>query len=105
MTSTSVLPAQSTIDRIFGTVIDPQTWRNLLYLFISFPLGLIYFVVTVVLLSVGAGLTVILVGVPILILAFTLVRGFVLAERALLRMLLDAVVPEPAPVRPACSTA
>jgi hypothetical protein len=99
MTSTSVLPAQSTIDRIFGTVIDPQTWRNLLYLFISFPLGLIYFVVTVVLLSVGAGLIVILVGVPILILAFTLVRGFVVAERALLRTLLDAVVPDPAPVR------
>jgi len=99
MTSTSVLPAQSTIDRIFGTVIDPQTWRNLLYLLLSFPLGLVYFVTVVVLLAVGSGLIVILVGVPILILTFALIRGFVAGERVLLRTLLGAVVPEPAPVR------
>jgi hypothetical protein len=99
MTSTSVMPAQSTIDRIFGTVLDPQTWRNLLYLLLSFPLGLIYFVTIVVLLSVGAGLIIILVGIPILILTFALIRAFVAGERLLLRKLLDAVVPEPAPVR------
>lgn len=99
MTSTSVMPVQSTIDRIFGTVIDPQTWRNLLYLVLSFPLGLAYFVTIVVLLSVGAGMIVILVGIPILIVAFTLVRAFVAAERVLLRTLLDAVVPSPAPVQ------
>ncbi|MGA3024902.1 MAG: sensor domain-containing protein [Bryobacteraceae bacterium] len=99
MTSTSVMPAQSTIDRIFGTVLDPQTWRNLLYLLLSFPLGLIYFVTIVVLLSVGAGLIIILVGIPILILTFALIRAFVAGERLLLQKLLDAVVPEPAPVR------
>jgi hypothetical protein len=99
MTETSVMPAQSTIDRIFGTVIDPQTWRNFLYLVLSFPLGLIYFVPVVVLLSVGAGLMVVLVGIPILILAFALIRAFVAGERLLLRKLLDAVVPDPAPVR------
>jgi hypothetical protein len=98
MTSTNVMPAQSTIDRIFGTVIDPQTWRNLLYLLLSFPLGLVYFVMVVTLLSVGVGLIVILVGVPILILTFALIRGFVAGERVLLRTLLGAVVPQPAPV-------
>ena len=100
MTSTSAMPAQqSTIDRIFGAVIDPQTWRNLLYLFISFPLGLIYFVTVVVLLSVGIGTMVIVVGIGLLILTFGLIRVYVAAERALLRMLLNAVVPEPLPVR------
>jgi hypothetical protein len=93
------MPAQSTIDRIFGTVIDPQTWRNLLYLLLSFPLGLVYFVTIVVLLSVGAGLTIILVGIPILILTFALVRVFVAGERVLLRSLLGAVVPGPTPAQ------
>jgi len=95
MTSTSVMPAQSTIDRIFGTVLEAQTWRNLLYLLLSFPLGLVYFVVTIVLLSVGFGLIVIVVGIPILIVAFTLVRGFIAAERVLLWKLLGVSVPAP----------
>jgi len=98
MTSTNVMPVQSTIDRIFGTVIEPQTWRNLLYLFLSFPLGLIYFVTVVVLLSVGAGMIVIVVGIPILILTFALIRAYVAAERVLLRKLLGAVVAEAGPV-------
>jgi hypothetical protein len=92
------MPAQSTIDRIFGTVIEAQTWRNLLYLFLSFPLGLIYFVTVVVLLSVGTGLIVIVVGIPILIVTFALIRAYVAAERVLLRALLDAVVPAPMPL-------
>jgi hypothetical protein len=99
MTSTSVLPAQSTIDRIFGAVLDPQTWRNLLYLVLSFPLGLVYFVTVIVLLSVGAGMIVLIVGIPILILTFALIRVYVAGERVLLRSLLDAVVPAPVPVR------
>ena len=99
MTSTSAMPTESTVDRIFGTVIDPQTWRNLLYLLLSFPLGLIYFITVVVLLSLGVGMIVILAGIPILILAFALIRGFVAGERMLLRNLLGAVVREPAPVR------
>ena len=49
--------------------------------------------------TVGAGLMVVLVGIPILILAFALIRAFVAGERLLLRKLLDAVVPDPAPVR------
>jgi len=95
MTTSSVMPAHSTVDQIFGTVLEAQTWRNLLYLFLSFPLGLVYFVVTITLLSVGAGTIVIVVGIPILILTFALVRGFVAAERVLLWKLLGASVPAP----------
>jgi len=70
MTTTGVMPTQSTVDQIFGTVIEGQTWRNLLYLFLSFPLGLVYFVLTITLLSVGVGTIVIVAGIPILILTF-----------------------------------
>ncbi|HTP88891.1 MAG TPA: sensor domain-containing protein [Bryobacteraceae bacterium] len=99
MTSTNTMPAQSTVDRIFGTVLDPQTWRNLLYLFLSFPLGLVYFVTIVTFLSVGIGTAVIVVGIGILILTFGLIRVYTSAERALLRSLMATVVPEPAPMR------
>jgi len=97
MTTTTAMPAQSTVDQIFGTVLEGQTWRNLLYLFLSFPLGLVYFVLTVTLLSVGVGTIVIVVGIPILVVTFALVRGFVAAERALLWKLLGVSIPAPAP--------
>ena len=96
MTTTDVMPAKSTVDQIFGTILEGQTWRNLLYLLLSFPLGLVYFVVTITLLSVGIGTAVIVVGIPILIIAFTLVRAFVAGERALLWKLLGSYIPAPA---------
>ena len=97
MTTTDVMPSKSTVDQIFGTVLEGQTWRNLLYLFLSFPLGLVYFVVTITMLSVGIGTIVIVVGIPILIITFTLVRAFVAGERVLLWKLLGSFIPAPAP--------
>ena len=99
MTTTSAMPTQSTVDQIFGTVLEGRTWRNLLYLFLSFPLGLVYFVVTITLLSIGVGTIVIVAGIPILIITFTLVRAFVAGERVLLWKLLGASIPAPSPRR------
>src|ERR1039457_6611432 len=47
MPDTRTLAADSAIDRIFGPVIQVQTWINTLYLLISFPLGVVYFVALV----------------------------------------------------------
>ena len=49
-----------------SVIIRQQTYVNALYLLLSFPLGLAYFVFLVTGLSVGFGLLVIWVGVPIL---------------------------------------
>lgn len=50
----------------FGVLIKGQTYLNLIYLFLAFPLGLFYFVSLVTGFSLGIGLLVIFVGIFIL---------------------------------------
>ena len=52
----------------FGVVADPQSYLNIVYLLLGLPLGIAYFVFLVTGISVGFGLIVIWVGVPILVL-------------------------------------
>ena len=49
-----------------------QTYLNLLYLLLSFPLGLAYFIVLVVGLTLGVGMFILWVGIPILVGVFAL---------------------------------
>ena len=55
--------------RVVGVVAKGQTWLNLVYVLIGFPLGLAYFVVLIVGLSVGIALAVLVVGLAILLLS------------------------------------
>ncbi len=50
----------------FGVIAEPQSYLNIFYLLLAFPLGTAYFVFFVTGISVGAGLIIIWVGVPIL---------------------------------------
>ena len=56
-------------ETLLGTIVNvarrPQTYVNVLYLLLSFPLGIAYFDFLVTGLSLGFGLLVIWVGVPI----------------------------------------
>ncbi len=52
----------------FGVVADPQSYLNIVYLLLGLPLGIAYFVFLVTGISLGFGLLVIWVGVPILVL-------------------------------------
>lgn len=64
---------------------DAQTYKNLLYLLVRFPLGIAYLTVFVVGLSVGMALVPLLVGIPILA-GVLAVAGYVgVLEAALLR--------------------
>lgn len=53
---------------VFGVVADPQSYLNILYLILSFPLGTIYFVFLATGLSLGFGMIITLFGIPILLL-------------------------------------
>jgi hypothetical protein len=77
----------------FEVVVWGQTYRNLLYLALSFPLGLGYFIFLVVGISVGASLIIIWVGIPILLL--TLAGWWVMGmfERELVIRLLGVDIP------------
>lgn len=100
MTDTRTLVADSAIDRIFGPVIQAQTWINMLYLLISFPLGVAYFVVLVTMLSAGIGMAMIVVG--FFILWFGVMAADVLSEldRTVTNTMLGAGIPPRAPAPP-----
>ncbi len=51
---------------VFGALTDAQTYKNILYLLLRFPLGIIYFTIFVTTLSTGLVLTPFVVGIAIL---------------------------------------
>ena len=55
----------------FRVAQDRQSYRNMLYLLLSFPLGLCYFVFLITGISLGGGTLIIWIGVPILLLTMS----------------------------------
>ena len=82
------------LGRFFGVITRPRTWLNLLFQVLAFPLGLFYFIFLVTGLSVGLGLVVIWVGIPILLVVAGAWWLFGAFERLQARVLLGADVPE-----------
>ncbi len=99
MTPASALTPDSGIDRIFGPVLERRTYWHLLHAALSFPLGLLYFVIMIVGLSLGAGLAVLIVGFGILAVTLGVARLFGRFERELSKAFLGATF-EPRAPRP-----
>ena len=95
MTQTAEAADRDIFDLIFGPATNSQTYLNLLYLLLAFPLGIAYFVFLVTALSMGAGLLVIFIGVPILIGALLACLGLGAFERAMARTMLHVSIPSP----------
>ena len=72
----------------FGVVADPQSYLNVLYLLLAFPLGIGYFVFLVTGTSLGVGLAIIWVGIPILLIVLVVSWALCQFERALAVLLL-----------------
>ncbi len=82
------------LGRFFGVVTRPRTWLGLLFHILAFPLGLFYFVFLVTGLSVGLGLVIIWVGIPILLVVAGAWWLFGAFERFQARVLLGAQAPD-----------
>jgi hypothetical protein len=89
---TDTLDRPSPVDHVFGAVLDSQTYRNLGYLVLAYPLGLFYFIFLTVGLSLGAGLLVIVIGAAILLGVFAAAGQFLRFERLLLTRVLGAEI-------------
>ena len=74
-------------------VYKSTTVRSIVYLLLSMPLGILFFTITVVGLSVGLGTLVIWLGLPILFGTFVVIRGMAAIERRLVVTLLDFPLP------------
>ena len=82
---------------------DSRTYLRILYLFLAFPLGILYFTVIVTGLSVGLGLAIVMVGFLVLIGTLLVWLVFARIERELAIHLLGAqirpmFVPDPTPL-------
>ncbi len=87
--------------KFFQVYAKSQTWSNLLFLFLMFPLGLFYFIVLISGLSVGVGLFILWIGVLILVATLLLSWVFIALERILAVNLLQAKIADLGnPIRP-----
>lgn len=81
------------VKQFFGVAARGQTYLNIIYLLLAFPLGTAYFVFLVTGLSLGISLLIIWIGIPILLLMLAAWWGLVLFERQLAIWLLHVDIP------------
>ena len=84
---------------LLGPYAEPRTYRVLSYLLLGVPLGILDFTIVVTGLSLGLGLIITLIGIPVLVATLLVVRSLAALERGLAFSLLDAPMPRRAPVR------
>lgn len=83
----------NTLEKLFGVFAKPETYLNLIYLFLTFPLGLTYFIILVTGISLGFGLMILWVGFLILAAVLALSWALILFERQLAIVLLRVDIP------------
>ncbi|MCX5123210.1 sensor domain-containing protein [Streptomyces sp. NPDC002812] len=89
----------SGIGRALRAPFEGRTWREFGYLMLGLPLSTLYFSLAITGVSLGAGLLVTFLGVPVLAGVLAMCRGFGRVERARVRGMLGVDVAEPAPIR------
>ncbi|MEU9182118.1 sensor domain-containing protein [Streptomyces sp. NPDC048550] len=87
------------IGGVLRAPVERRTWREFGYLMLGLPLSVLYFSLAITGVSLGAGLLVTFLGIPVLAGVLAMCRGFGRLERARVRGLLGVEIAEPAPVR------
>ncbi|KOU28893.1 histidine kinase [Streptomyces sp. WM6372] len=85
--------------RALRAPLEGRTWREFGYLVLGLPLSLLYFSLAITGVSLGAGLLVTFLGVPVLAGVLAMCRGFGRVERGRARAMLGVDIAEPAPIR------
>ena len=84
---------RSLLGRFFGVYIDPRTWGSLLFMFITFVTGIIYFTWVVTGASLSISFLILIIGIPFAILFLLSVQGLALLEGRLVEALLGERMP------------
>jgi uncharacterized membrane protein len=85
--------AKSRLGRFFGVFLDPRAYTSLFFLLLALPTGIIYFVLTVTGLSLSAGFSVLIIGVPFFLLFMAICRVVSLAEGRLIEAMTGVRMP------------
>lgn len=86
-------PRASVIGKFFGVFADPRAYASLFYMVLALATGLFYFVWVVAGFSVSLGLSVTVIGIPLLILFFGSIRVLSLVEGRLVEVMLGERMP------------
>jgi hypothetical protein len=88
-------PAQprSLLGRFFGVAVDSRAYAALFYMLLSLATGIFYFTWVTTGLSLSAGLLVLIVGIPFIILYFASVRVLSLVEGRMIEVMLGERMP------------
>lgn len=77
----------------FTSIWKLQTWLNVAYLFLSFPLGLIYFILLITGISLGFGLLITVFGIFILMAVLLMVHWLSKFESVMTSTMLGVYIP------------
>ena len=83
----------SFVSTVLKPFVERRTYLNLLFALLGLPLGTFYFVLIVTGLSLGAGMLITIVGIPILVFTLIVCRSLAHVERGLVASLLDQSMP------------
>lgn len=83
--------------RFFGVAADVRAWGALFYMLLALGTGIAYFVLVVVGLSMSAGLSVLIIGIPFIVLFFGVVRAMSLMEGRIVEAMLGVRMPRRPP--------
>ncbi|ULR56141.1 sensor histidine kinase [Streptomyces deccanensis] len=79
---------------------EARSWRELGYVLLGLPIGILLFTYAITMVSIGAGLLITFLGVPVLAAGLAGCRAFGALERVRARALLGVDVAAPEPLRP-----
>jgi uncharacterized membrane protein len=85
--------AHSALGRFFGVFLDPRSYTSLFLMLLGLPRGIIYFVLAVAGLSLSAGFSVLIIGVPFFLLFMAICRVVSLAEGRLIEAMTGVRMP------------
>jgi uncharacterized membrane protein len=83
--------------RFFGVATDPRMWGSMFYMVLALATGIFYFVWAVTGTSLSAGLSVLIVGIPFIILFLGTVRALSLIEGRIVEAMLGVRMPRRPP--------
>lgn len=88
---------RSMLGRFFGVAADARTWGAMFYMLLSLATGIVYFTWAVTGMSLSAGLSVLIVGIPFIVLFFATVRALSLIEGRIVEAMLGVRMPRRPP--------
>ncbi len=86
-------PRRSALGRFFGVAADPRTYAALFYMLLSLATGIFYFTWAVTGISLSAGLLVLIIGIPFIVLFMGTVYALSMVEGRLVEAMLGVRMP------------